>query len=354
MEQTQILATAPDAQYPILIGRGILQSLPTLLAEHDLTGKVAVVTNQTIAPLYGEGLVAALGSRATLIQVLDGEQYKTLDTIRMLYDGFVAAGLDRRGIVIGLGGGVVGDMAGFAAATYLRGVAFVQIPTSLLAMVDSSVGGKVGVDLPQGKNLVGAFKQPEMVLVDTAVLDTLPDVEWRCGLAEVIKAGFLRDTSLLDLSLYQRGNNGSTQTFIERAIAFKVDIVQEDPYEANIRAWLNLGHTFGHALERASNYQIRHGEAVSIGLVAAARLSHLHGLCDETLPHRVEEMLTALDMPVRYCDYKPADIRAAMGTDKKRQSDRIRFVLLRAVGDPVLCDDVPDNKVLSVLEALQK
>jgi 3-dehydroquinate synthase len=354
LEQTQILAKAPDAQYPILIARGLLQSLPTLLAEHNLTGRVAVVTNQTIAPLYGETLVATLGTRASLIQVPDGEQYKTLDTIRTLYDGFVDAGLDRRGVVIGLGGGVIGDMAGFAAATYLRGVAFVQIPTSLLAMVDSSVGGKVGVDLPQGKNLIGAFKQPEMVLVDTAVLDTLPDVEWRCGLAEVIKAGFLRDTSLLDLSLYQRGDNASTQRFIERAIAFKVDIVQEDPYEANIRAWLNLGHTFGHALERVSNYQIRHGEAVSIGLVAAGRLSHLHGLCDETVPGKIEKILTALKMPVRYRDYQPADIRAAMGTDKKRQSDRIRFVLLQAVGDPVLCDDVPDSKVLSVLESLRE
>jgi 3-dehydroquinate synthase len=295
-----------------------------------------------------------LGTRTSLIQVPDGEQYKTLDTIRTLYDGFVDAGLDRRGVVIGLGGGVIGDMAGFAAATYLRGIAFVQIPTSLLAMVDSSVGGKVGVDLPQGKNLVGAFKQPEMVLVDTAVLDTLPDVEWRCGLAEVIKAGFLRDTSLLDLSLYQRGDNGSTQTFIERAIAFKVDIVQEDPYEANIRAWLNLGHTFGHALERVSNYQIRHGEAVSIGLVAAGRLSHLHGLCDESVPGKVEAILNALSMSTRYRDYQPADIRAAMGTDKKRQSDRIRFVLLRAIGDPVLCDDVPDSEVLSVLESLRE
>ena len=317
MEQTQILVTAPDAQYPILIGKGVLQSLPGLLAEHNLTGKVAVVTNQTIAPLYGEALVGTLGSRATLIQVPDGEQYKTLDTIRPLYDGFVEAGLDRRGVVIGLGGGVVGDMAGFAAATYLRGVAFVQIPTSLLAMVDSSVGGKVGVDLPQGKNLVGAFKQPELVLVDTSVLDTLPDVEWRCGLAEVIKAGFLRDNSLLDLALYRRGDNVNTQRFIERAITFKVDIVQEDPYEANIRAWLNLGHTFGHALERASNYQVRHGEAVSIGLVAAARLSHLHGLCDGSLPGRVEAMLGALDMPVRYRDYKPAEYPCGDGYRQK-------------------------------------
>jgi 3-dehydroquinate synthase len=352
MKPTQITVTAPDTQYPILIGSGLLQSLAALLDERNLLNRVAVVTNEMLAPLYGEALVETLGPGATLIKVPDGEQFKNLTTVRILYDAFVAAGLDRRSPVVALGGGVLGDTVGFAAATYLRGVPFVQVPTSLLAMVDSSVGGKVGVDLAQGKNLVGAFKQPEMVVVDTDVLKTLPDVEWRCGLAEVVKAGLLRDAGMLDPAIYQR-DSGSF-SFIERAIAIKVAIVQEDPYEANIRAYLNLGHTFAHALEKVSNFTWRHGEAVAFGLLAAARLSQVHGLCDVTVPFRVEQLLRALNMPVRYQGFSAAEIRAAMNTDKKRQDSRVRFVLLRGIGNPVLCDDVPDSKVLSVLNSLRE
>ncbi|MEP7288719.1 MAG: 3-dehydroquinate synthase [Chloroflexota bacterium] len=346
---TKLLVHAPDSQYPVLIGDWGLKTLPDLLAEHKLTGKVAVVTNEALAPLYGQALVEALGN-AVLITVPEGEQYKTLDTVRTLYDAFIEAGLDRRSVVIGLGGGVIGDMAGFAAASYLRGVPYIQAPTSLLAMVDASVGGKVAVDLPQGKNLIGAFKQPEMVIVDTSVLETLPDVEWRCGIAEVVKAGLIRDTALLNPALYRRG----TTDFITQAIAFKIAIVQEDPYEANIRAYLNLGHTFAHALERVSNYRWRHGEAVAFGLLAAARLSQVHGLCDTTLPFRVEELLRELKLPVRYRKYTAAELRAAMDTDKKRVGSTVRFVLLKAAGDPVLCSDVPDSKVLSVLESLRE
>jgi 3-dehydroquinate synthase len=350
MQPTEIPVTSPTSKYPILIGDGLLKSLPALLEEHRLTGKVAVVTNNTLAPLYGESLAQALGTNAVLVKIPDGEQYKTLDTVRALYDDFIAAGLDRRSVIVALGGGVVGDTVGFAAATYLRGVALVQIPTTLLAMVDSSVGGKVGVDLPQGKNLIGAFKQPEMVIVDPTVLDTLPDDEWRCGVAEIVKAGLIRDTVLLDASLYRRG----AIDYIVRAIAFKVNIVQEDPYEDNIRAYLNLGHTFAHALERVSNYGWKHGEAVAVGLLAAARLSQVHGLCDPSLPFRVEQLLKTLKLPTRYEGYSAAELRAAMGTDKKRQSNRIRFVLLRAPGDPVLVSDVPDSKVLSVLDSLRE
>lgn len=350
----EISVRAPDAQYPILIGEGALKSLPAMLSEHGLNGKVAVVTNDTLAPLYGEPLVAALAESArdaVLVTVPDGEQYKTLDSAQRLYTAFVAAGLDRRAVIVALGGGVIGDLAGFAAATYLRGVAFVQAPTSLLAMVDSSVGGKVGVDLPEGKNLVGAFKQPALVVVDPGALATLPEVEWRCGVAEVVKAGLIRDPGLLDAALYRRG--GDSARFIHRAIEIKVEIVQEDPYEQGIRAFLNLGHTFGHALEQVSRFTWRHGEAVSIGLLAAARLSHEHGLCAAELPVQVERLLETLNMPTRYRDYDPAAIRAVMNTDKKRRDGRIRFVLVRRAGEPVLCDDVPDERVLHVLESLR-
>jgi len=348
-QTTRLMVNAPGAQYPIIIGDGVLQTVKGLLTEHNLTGKVAIVTNETLAPLYGQALSEQLGG-AKLIAVPDGEGFKTLDTVRRLYDAFFEAGLDRRSVIIGLGGGVVGDMAGFAAATFLRGVPYIQAPTSLLCMVDASVGGKVGVDVPQGKNLIGAFKQPEMVLVDTSVLATLPDAEWRCGVAEVVKAGLLRDASLLDASLYKRG----AIDFIIKAIAFKVGVVQEDPYENGVRAYLNLGHTFGHALEHVSGFRWRHGEAVALGLLAAARLSQIHGLCDSTLPFRVEQLLRALNLPVRYKDYKPADIRAAMNTDKKRADGKVRFVLLRGIGDPILCGDVPESKILDVLESLRE
>jgi 3-dehydroquinate synthase len=341
---------APTAEYPIYVGSGWLDALPDLLAQRQLTGKIAIVTNSTLAPLLGERLQRSVPG-AALITVPDGEQHKTLDTVRTLYDAFIEAGLDRKAVIVAVGGGVVGDMAGFAAATYLRGVAFVQVPTSLLAMVDASVGGKVAVDLPQGKNLIGAFKQPEMVIVDTDTLNTLPDVEWRCGVAEVIKAGLLRDPGLLEATLYARDR---APEFIAKAIKIKVDVVEADPYENNVRAWLNLGHTFGHALETVSNFAWRHGEAVGWGLVAAARLSQVHGLCDPGLPYRVEQLVKAVGLPVRYKGYSAADIRAAMNTDKKRQAGRVRFVLLRAPGDPVIAGDVPDAKVLSVLESLRE
>jgi len=352
LKQSPILVQAPDARYPIYVGAGLLQQLPELMAEHKVSGKIVIVTNETLLPLYGKALSEQLG--AALVALPDGEAYKTLDSVRRLYTAFIEAGLDRRGIVLALGGGVIGDMAGFAAATFLRGVPFIQVPTSLLAMVDSSVGGKVGVDLPEGKNLVGAFKQPALVVADTNVLRTLPDVEWRCGVAEIIKAGLLRETTLLDANIYRRDSADGGASFIRRAIGFKVEVVEEDPYESGIRAILNLGHTFGHALEAVSNFSWRHGEAVGFGLVAAARLSQVLGLCNMQLPMQVEQLVRAVGLPVRYCDYAAADIRAAMNTDKKRQSGKVRFVLLRAAGDPVVSADVPDAKVISVLESLRE
>ena len=341
---------APNAEYSIYIGSGWLDVLPDLLAQRLLNGKVAFVTNSTLAPLYGDKLRQCVPG-SVVITVPDGEQHKTLDTVRTLYDSFLSAGLDRKAVVIAFGGGVVGDMVGFAAATYLRGVSFVQIPTSLLSMVDASVGGKVGVDLPQGKNLIGAFKQPEMVIIDTDVLKMLPEVEWRCGIAEVVKAGLLRDTSLLDAKIYTRDN---AVEFISKAVKFKVDIVQEDPYENSVRAILNLGHTFGHAVEAVSQFQWRHGEAVALGLVAAARLSQVHGLCEPDLPYRVESLVKSLGLPVRFKGFASADIRAAMNTDKKRSAGRMRFILLRAPGDPVIVADVPDAKIISVLDSLRE
>jgi 3-dehydroquinate synthase len=354
----RIRVTAPGGDYDILIEPGLLQNIAGRgdLSRLPYTNtKTVVVTNSTLAPRYGETLVKALPD-AALVTMPDGEQYKTLATVAKLYTDFVAAGLDRSGTVIALGGGVVGDTAGFAAATYMRGVPFIQIPTSLLAMVDSSVGGKVGVDLPQGKNLVGAFKQPDVVLIDTNVLQTLPECERRCGMAEVIKHGLLADEGLLELIENGHGTAVSLQDAPEmvwRAVLVKVDVVQQDPFEKNIRAHLNLGHTFAHAIEQVSGYAWPHGEAVGVGLLAAARLSHELGLADAALVERVQRILTRVGLPTHLAGFDTSAIYAAMGTDKKRQSGRLRFVLLRGVGQPVIKEEVPRERVIAVLDSLQ-
>ena len=340
---------APGGEYPVYVGKGLLGQAHDLLAAHKLNGQVVVVTNETLAPLYGQSLAKSLG--AHFVTLPDGETHKTLATVRKMYDEFVALGLDRRAVIIALGGGVIGDSVGFAAATYLRGLPFVQVPLSLLAMVDASVGGKVGVNLPQGKNLVGAFKQPEFVLVDTDALRTLPEGERRSGLAEVIKHGLIAN----DSELLNPANFGElSPAFVARAIKVKIDVVIRDPFEQNERAFLNLGHTFAHAIEAVSDYTWRHGEAVAVGLIGAARLSHLFGLCSAHLPAQVESIVRATGLPTSYRDFDAELLRAAMDTDKKRQHNKIRFVLLRAPGELTLRDDVPDSFVMEVLMSLRE
>lgn len=345
MEKHAIRVTAPGGDYTIHIQSGLLQQVSALLP----AGRVAIVTNTTLAPLYGAVLAASLPD-SVLLTVPDGERYKTLDTVAQLYSHFVAARVDRDTTIVALGGGVVGDSVGFAAATYMRGVAFVQIPTSLLAMVDSSVGGKVGVDLPEGKNLVGAFKQPDAVLIDPSVLNTLPIVEWRCGMAEVYKHYLLSgsaELAALDSPDLDRS------TLVRAAVAVKVDVVQRDPFEKNIRAYLNLGHTFAHAIEQVSGYSWLHGEAVGVGLVAAARLSALLEHCDDSLARQVEDMVGRIGLPTRLGDLNPEQLYSAMATDKKWQGGRSRFVLLRGIGQPFVAHEVPKSKVMTILEGLR-
>ena len=359
MAANRIRVTAPGGDYDILIESGILSRITQHIDEFSLRGKVVVATNTTLAPLYGESWVAKLPN-ASLVVMPDGEQYKTLETVAKLYADFVDAGLDRSGTVIALGGGVVGDTVGFAAATYMRGVRFIQIPTTLLAMVDSSVGGKVGVDLPQGKNLVGAFKQPDLVLIDPDVLQSLPEREWRCGMAEVVKHGFLADDELISLamsldplSVHGEGAGGGVSELVRRAVQVKVDVVQKDPYEKNIRAHLNLGHTFAHAVEQVSGYSWPHGEAVGVGLVAAARLSHVLNLCDGALSERVEQIVTKIGLPTRLNGLDPEALYVAMSTDKKWQGGHSRFVLLRGICQPIIVEDVPPEVVVNVLANLR-
>ncbi len=348
---TRIPVAGPAGSYPICIGQGLLDAAGRLMANRGLgPGKAAIVTNPDIAAHLAQRLadaLAAAGFEAHLCLLPEGEQHKTLANVAGLYPQWLAAGLDRRSPIVALGGGVIGDMAGFAAATYLRGVPLVQIPTSLLAMVDASVGGKTGVDLPQGKNLVGAFKQAELVIIDTGVLETLPAAEFRAGLAEVVKHGIIGAPDLF-VQLEEHGPT-SMAHLVADAVRVKVAVVEEDPFESGRRAVLNLGHTFGHAIEIVSGYRTRHGEGVAIGLAAATRLAARRELCDPALVRRVEGLLERLNLPTRAVGLSSEQIVAAMATDKKRSGSRLRFILPRAIGDVDVFDNVASEEVLAVL-----
>lgn len=349
----------PGGEYAIHIGDGLLAHLGAALRAVGVSrgSRVAVVSNPVVAPLYGERVRTALqsvGFRPFACSIPDGEQHKTLSTVAALYEQFLAGGLDRSGTVLSLGGGVTGDVAGYAAATYMRGVRFAQVPTTLLSMVDASVGGKTGVDLPQGKNLVGAFKQPVLVVVDLAVLATLPAEEIRSGVVEIVKHGVIGAPDLFAelerkaglLSWWWRGDGG---TSIARALGVKIGVVEQDPFERGRRAVLNLGHTVGHGLERLSGFSLRHGEAVAIGLVAAARIALRMGRAEPSLANRIESVLSAWGLSVR-CP--PLDIDAlweVMAYDKKHKGRTLRWVLPHAIGQVEIAEHVPPDVVRSVL-----
>ncbi|MCU0503681.1 MAG: 3-dehydroquinate synthase, partial [Anaerolineae bacterium] len=342
------------AGYDILIADHLLAQAGSRIADAGVRpGRCAVITNPNVggshAPILIETLTEA-GFAPLIFEIPDGEAHKTLDTAAGLYTRFADAKLARTEPVIALGGGVVGDLAGFVAATWLRGVPFLQIPTSLLAMVDASVGGKVAVDLPAGKNLVGAFKQPELVLIDPDLLSTLPGAEFRSGLAEIVKAGIIGDEALFE-GLATRGPTSLT-AMIADAVRVKARIVARDPFEMGDRAWLNLGHTFGHALELISGYTLRHGEAVALGMVAAAEMSANLGFCDASIPGLVRETLTRLGLPTRHA-FDPAAALAAMGTDKKRRGHALRFVLIGRIGEVTLVEGVAGEAVLAALETIR-
>jgi shikimate kinase / 3-dehydroquinate synthase len=359
----------PGGQYDIHIGNGVLRHIGGALRAIGIAdgSQVAIVSNTVVAPLYAAQVEASLRSAGFLpfvCSIPDGEQQKTLATVASLYDQFLAGGLDRSGTVLALGGGVTGDVAGFAAASYMRGVCFVQAPTTLLAMVDASVGAKTGVDLPQGKNLVGAFKPPALVLIDPAVLATLPADEFRSGMAEMIKHGVIGDAGLLaelasgqivnpqDGSSRETSRQGKWAERIARALRVKIAIVEEDPFEQGRRAVLNLGHTVGHALERLSDFSLRHGEAVSIGMVAAAKIAVESGRADMSLADRIEAILSAWGLPVRCPPFDADAILAAMTHDKKKQGHGLRWVLPHAVGQVEIITDVSPQVVKSVLCSL--
>ena len=358
-EVVTLLVRFPGGEYPIHIGEGLLAFAGGALRAVGVPegSRVAVVSNPAVSPLYGDQVEAALrvaGLYPLRCSVPDGEQHKTLATVAALYDQFLSGGLDRSGTVLSLGGGVTGDLAGFAAATFMRGVCFVQVPTTILAMADASVGGKTGVDLPQGKNLAGAFKQPALVMIDPSVLETLPEDEIRSGMAEVLKHGILGDPDLfaeLEATTPDLRHPLSSAQ-LGRALQVKIQVIETDPFEQGRRAVLNLGHTVGHGLEQLSGFNLRHGEAVSIGMVAAARIAAELGRCDPALPGRIEAALAAWGLPVRCPSFEAGAIWQAMAHDKKRRGRALRWVLPRAIGEIEIVDDVPPHLVQSVLREL--
>lgn len=347
----QLLVRTPTGPYQVLLGHRLLPHVGSLLAQRGVAGSVALVTSETVGPLYGPVVMAGLeqaGFRTCLFTVPDGERHKNPETALSLYRRFLDVGIDRSSTVLALGGGVITDLVGFVAATYMRGLALVMLPTTLLAVVDASIGGKVGVDLPQGKNLVGVFKQPTCVVADLDTLNTLPPEELRNGYVEMIKAAIIGSPGLFER--LEGGVEPAISRCVKEAMEVKIALVQEDPCEGGARAKLNLGHTFGHALEKVSGFSLPHGRAVSIGLAMAGRLANNLDLCSAELERRIVACLERFDLPTGYRTYEPLDIWRAMGDDKKRRSHKLRFVLPRQLGQVSVTDEVSNEAILRVLE----
>ena len=346
-----------ERSYPIHIGAGLCTQA-RLIPETLLRSKVVVITNVTIAPLYLEPLLASLrasGAECIPIVLPDGEAYKSWKTLNKVYDELLSNRCERKTPLIALGGGVIGDLTGFAAATYQRGVPFIQIPTTLLAQVDSAIGGKTAINHPQGKNMIGAFYQPQVVIADMDTLRTLPPRELAAGLAEVIKYGFIRDPEFLD---WLENNIDRLNALEPEALAFaverscqnKADVVANDEREAGERALLNFGHTFGHAIEAGMGYGAwLHGEAVAAGMVMAARFSEKLGLLNTHDIKRVVDLLVRAKLPVAAPDLGVDRYLDLMGHDKKVEGGRVKFILLRKPGEAFISDHYESAALKAVL-----
>jgi len=345
--------------YPIHIGAGVL-GRGDLLRPHLRGRQVAIVSNEVVAPLYLETLRQAIGEgrQVDVFLMADGERHKNLETYGALMDFLLEHRHNRTTTLVALGGGVVGDLTGFAAATFQRGVDFVQVPTTLLAQVDSSVGGKTAVNHPRGKNMIGAFYQPRCVLADTTVFDTLPDREYRAGLAEVVKYGVIRDAAFFDWLETRAGalgarDAGALARAVRRSCEIKAEVVAADEREGGLRAILNYGHTFGHAIETLTGYErYLHGEAVAIGMVAVGQLAMIRGSWSADDMERQQQLIAQCGLPTAWPKLDPEAVLKTLQGDKKVLDGKLRFILPTAIGSVEIRDDITREEILRCLEQL--
>lgn len=347
-----------ERSYPIHIGTDLLDQAE-LFRPHIKSRQVLIVSNTTVAPIYLERLKKTLADYQIETVILpDGEEYKTLDTLNKIFDAALEKRLDRRTTFIALGGGVIGDITGFAAASYQRGVPFIQVPTTLLAQVDSSVGGKTAVNHPKGKNMIGAFYQPQVVIADTKTLNTLEDRQLSAGIAEVIKYGLIREPGFFawleeNVDSLMKRDQDALAYAIEQSCQCKADVVAADELEAGQRALLNLGHTFGHAIETGSGYGVvLHGEAVGTGMLMAADMSQRLGWIDEDDKQRALALIERAALPIRAPEHMtPERFMDLMAIDKKVRDGRINLILLKGIGEAIVTDDFDPNALQATLAA---
>jgi 3-dehydroquinate synthase len=350
-----------DRSYTVYIGSGMLgQKHPAL---NIMPGSTAlIISNETVAPLYLDTLAKSLaGANVHSLILPDGESFKTMEHWSKIIDKLVETGATRDATIFTLGGGVIGDMGGFAAASYMRGIKFIQIPTSLLAQVDASVGGKTGFNHPLGKNLIGAFHQPSAVLIDIETLETLPEREFSAGLSEVVKIAAIRDEEFLDWLEYNSPAIMSRQpaalaSMIRRSVANKARVVAEDEREAGVRALLNFGHSFAHALETLTGYRLYlHGEAVAIGMMVASRLSEIRGFCETGFSDRLGTLLQTFDLPLDLPqNLEPDDFLATMKLDKKVIAGSARLILIKSAGQGFIDSSSDKLQITAAIKASQK
>lgn len=354
----KIIVEMGDRSYPIHIGNGLLGD-KRLLCDSIRSAQVMVVTNTIIAPLYLAKVLSSLrGYQVDSIILPDGERYKTYDSVNIIISKLLSVRFSRNSCLLALGGGVIGDITGFVAACYQRGIDFIQIPTTLLAQVDSSVGGKTGINHPLGKNMIGAFHQPIAVIIDTVALDTLHDKELSAGFAEVIKYGLIRDAEFFvwleaNTDKLIARESAALAYVIERSCGNKVEVVSADEREAGVRAILNFGHTFAHAIETGLGYGVwLHGEAVALGMLLAAELSYRMGWISQQLTARIRQMLLAMNLPVVLPHaLHPVRIRELMAVDKKAKNGTLYLVLLKGLGDAVVTDKFDENLLMDTLHS---
>ncbi|MGC4033813.1 MAG: 3-dehydroquinate synthase [Tepidisphaeraceae bacterium] len=351
-----------DTPYVVRVGAGLLDRIGQTLRPMTKSTRVGLVTDSNVGPLYAERVTASLktaGFEVTLVTLPAGEAHKTLPGLMPVFDAMLAARAERSTPLIALGGGVVGDMTGFAAATLLRGVPFVQVPTTLLSMVDASVGGKTGVDHPAGKNLIGAFHQPLTVIIDPDALKTLPRREFRSGLAECVKHDIIRDSFAFaemerDIDFILTLDPHRLADLIAHNVAIKAQVVQNDPFENGERAHLNFGHTFGHAIETISKFDYAHGEAVALGMIAASRAAVEIGILKDSHADKIKKLLDRVGLPTGRMTLDVDAIYDAMYSDKKVKAGKLRLVLPDRIGHVVIRDDVPTTVVKDALRSLTK